>query len=519
MTWYVGDNSTNNGSFGMVFESVHIINVSNLVLTLQQKIDSSTNERDLLYYSKAIQQLRTGNVFVVNNITELPSAENNLGSLYYVSYDESVYFSSTLGWAQLYLNTSTALFTWGSNTCGRLGNGTLTCTCSPVREFYSATNWCQVSAGCCFTSSVKSNGEIWGWGVNSCGNLGDGTTVDKCSPVRELCYGTDWCQVSVGLVHTSALKNSGELWGWGRNPFSSIGDGTVTTKCSPVREICSATNWCQVSTNHSLHTAAIKTSGELWAWGLNTCGRLGDGTITQRCSPVREFCSATNWCQVSAGSLHTAAVKTSGELWGWGLNNPGAIGDGTITTRCSPVREICSATGWCQVSTGICNTAAVKTSGELWVWGLNFCGKLGDGTATNRCSPVREFCSATDWCQVSTNTGSVAVKTSGELWAWGRNLCGSVGDGTTVNKCSPVREICSATNWCQVCAGYNHTFAIKTSGQLWAWGNNSCGKLGDGTTIDKCSPVREVSSSSDWCQVSVGRYHTMAIKAIACICR
>jgi alpha-tubulin suppressor-like RCC1 family protein len=362
--------------------------------------------------------------------------------------------------------------------------------------------------------------QLWAWGNGQVGKLGNGTATSRCSPVREICNASNWCQVSAGSSITTAIKTSGELWVWGGGNCGQLGDGTVTAKCSPVREFCSATNWCQVSITCD-HVSAIKTSGELWVWGTNPFGQLGDGTITTRLSPVREFCSATDWCQVSTGKLHSAAVKTSGELWGWGSNNPGAMGDGSaLTARCSPVREICSATDWCQVSTGICNTAAVKTSGQLWMWGLNLCGGLGDGTTTDRCSPVREFCSATDWCQVSTNNGSIAIKTSGELWGWGRNLCGSVGDGTTINKCSPVREICSATNWCQVCAGYNHTFAIKTSGQLWAWGNNSCGKLGDGTcTIDKCSPVREVSSSSVWCQVSVGINHTAAIKVTTCICR
>jgi alpha-tubulin suppressor-like RCC1 family protein len=310
----------------------------------------------------------------------------------------------------------------------------------------------------------------------------------------------------------------GELWAWGSNRCGRLGDGIVATRCSPVREICSATNWCQVSAGYG-HTLGIKTSGELWAWGGSACGRLGDGTLTDKCSPIREFCSATNWCQVSVGNTHSAAIKTSGELWAWGSNRCGRLGDGTLTTRCSPVREICSATNWCQVSAGYGHTLGIKTSGELWAWGSNASGRLGDGTLTNRCSPVREFCSATDWCQVSAENATAAIKTSGELWAWGNNYCGRLGDGTLTTRCSPVREICSSTDWCQVSAGACHSAAIKTSGELWAWGGSACGRLGDGTLTTRCSPVREISSSTDWCQVSAGDRHTAVIKTITCVCR
>jgi alpha-tubulin suppressor-like RCC1 family protein len=364
------------------------------------------------------------------------------------------------------------------------------------------------------TLSVTS-GQLWAWGVNSCGNLGDGTTTNHCSPVREFSSATDWSQVSSGQAHTSAIKTNGELWLWGQNSLYQLGDGTAMNRCSPVREFCSATNWRQVSSGAS-HTSALKTSGEIWSWGINSAGRLGDGTATNRCSPVREFCSATNWCQVSAGGSNAAAIKTSGELWVWGANYGGRLGDGTATNRCSPVREFCSATNWCQVSAGNAQISAIKTSGELWGWGLNSptfnTGAIGDGTTTNRCSPVREFCSATDWCQVSAGSITSAVKTSGELWSWGRNLYGGLGNGTTISSCSPVREFCSATNWCQVTTASLNSAAVKTTGQIWSWGYNCAGRLGDGTTVNKCSPVREISSSTDWCQVSVGISHTAAVK-------
>jgi len=367
--------------------------------------------------------------------------------------------------------------------------------------------------------------QIWTWGTNFYGLLGDGAVYGRCSPVRERCSATDWCQVNVGRGHTAAIKTSGQLWTWGGNDCGGrLGDGTTVNKCSPVREICSATDWCQVSAG-GRHTAAIKTSGQLWSWGRNCAsfiasGSLGDGTVADRCSPVREFCSATDWCLVSAGFCHTAAIKTSGQLWSWGYNSSSRLGDGTATNRCSPVRERCSATDWCSVSAGNVHTAAIKTSGQIWAWGGNPCGQLGDGATLIRCSPVRERCSATDWCSV--NAGSyhtAAIKTSGQIWAWGSNACGRLGDGTTTDRCSPVRERCSATDWCSVSAGRYHTVAIKTSGQIWAWGGNFCGLLGDGTLTSRCSPVREFCSATDWCHVSSEWCHTAAIKISTCICR
>jgi alpha-tubulin suppressor-like RCC1 family protein len=353
--------------------------------------------------------------------------------------------------------------------------------------------------------------ELWSWGFG--GYLGDGTTVSKCSPVREITSSVDWCQVSAGNIHTSAIKYTGEIWSWGSGAFGIRGDGLSTDKCSPVREITSSTDWCQVS-GGIWHTNAVKATGEIWSWGRNT-GRLGDGTTVNKCSPVREISSSTNWCQVSAGDGHASAVKTTGEIWSWGSVG---LGDGTTVSKCSPVREISSSTNWCQVGAGSGFSSALKTTGEIWSWGCGAYGRLGNGATTNRCSPVQEISYSTNWCQVSAGLRHTsAIKTTGEIWSWGNNTCGALGDGrlgdgTTVDKCSPVREISSSTDWCQLGSGSYHTSALKTTGEIWSWGAGSSGRLGNGATTNRCSPVREISSSTDWCQVSGGTRHSSAIK-------
>jgi alpha-tubulin suppressor-like RCC1 family protein len=346
--------------------------------------------------------------------------------------------------------------------------------------------------------------QMWTWGRNICGPLGDNTVTNRSSPVREITSSVTWCQTSAGSAFTSAIKTDSTLWTWGYNVQGQLGDNTVTSRSSPVREITSSTTWCQTSAGNS-HNSALKTDGTLWTWGYNGCGRLGDNTVTSRSSPVREITSSTTWCQTSSGSFHTSALKTDGTLWSWGNNYCGMLGDTTVTNRSSPVREITSSTTWRQTSAGKGITiSAVKTDGTLWSWGCNRCGQLGDNTVTNRSSPVREISSSTTWCQTSASAWTSAIKTDGTLWSWGFNQCGQLGINNTGLLSSPGREITNSTTWCQTSAGSNHNTAIKTDGTLWTWGFNDCGVLGDNTVTNRSSPVREISSSTAWCQTSAG---------------
>jgi alpha-tubulin suppressor-like RCC1 family protein len=377
-------------------------------------------------------------------------------------------------------------------------------------------NCCWFSLDGKFVAGYKPFSRVFSWGFGTCGGLGDGTLVAKSSPVQEISVSTNWCQVAAGDSHSSAVKVDGTLWSWGSGNCGRLGDGVLANKCSPVQEISSSTNWCQVSAGGRI-SAAIKTEGTLWSWGQGTCGRLGDGTLVAKCSPVQELCSSENWCQVSGAEFHSAAVKTDGTLWSWGGNANGLLGDGTIVTRTSPVQEISASTNWCQVSAGNFHSSAVKTEGTLWGWGQGTCGRLGDGTLVAKSSPVQEISGSTDWCQVSAGFNhSAAVKTDGTLWSWGSGACGRLGDGVLANKCSPVQEISASTNWCQVSAASQRSSAIKLDGTLWGWGRNYCGVLGDGTIVDKCSPAQEISGTNNWRQVSGGGFHSAAsdIRAI-----
>jgi alpha-tubulin suppressor-like RCC1 family protein len=173
-----------------------------------------------------------------------------------------------------------------------------------------------------------------------------------------------------------------------------------------------------------------------------------------------------------------------------GANRFGELGTGEGYTS-SPV-QVGSLTDWDHVSSGSNHTHAIKTDGTLWAWGRNsFYGILGDGTTVDKSSPV-QIGSLTDWALLSKNWGSLhsaAIKTDGTLWTWGYNVQGQLGDGTTVNKSSPV-QIGSLTDWANVSVGAYTCWAIKTDGTLWAWGNGGNGILGDGTTVNKSSPVQ-----------------------------
>ena len=183
--------------------------------------------------------------------------------------------------------------------------------------------------------------------------------------------------------------------------------------------------------------------------------------------PTLEIMSTAS-LMVSAGGSHSVVIKPDGTLWAWGSNWTGQLGDGTTTNRHSPVR-IGTASNWSSVSAGGSHILGIRTDGTLWAWGNNDYAQLGDGTTTRRHSPVR-IGTATNWASVSANTNhSVGIRVDGTLWAWGGNFHGQLGDGTTTNRHSPVR-IGTATNWANVSAAQWHTVAIRADGTLWAWG-------------------------------------------------
>ncbi|OXB94733.1 RCC1 domain-containing protein [Parageobacillus galactosidasius] len=335
------------------------------------------------------------------------------------------------------------------------------------------------------TVVINKNNELWAWGYNGFGQLGDGTTENRNTPTR-IGTDTDWKQVAAGGNHTIAIKNDGSLWAWGHNSSGQLGDGTTTNKATPTR-IGTDTDWKQVAAGYS-HTVAIKNDGSLWAWGHNSSGQLGDGTTTNKATPTR-IGTDTDWKQVACGQYHTVAIKNDGSLWAWGYNNYGQLGDGTTTTHRSTPTKIGTNTNWKQVAAGGNHTIAIKNDGSLWAWGYNYYGQLGDGTTVNKTTPTR-IGTDTDWKQVACGYDhTVAIKNDGSLWAWGYNGSGRLGDGTTINKYTPTR-IGTDTDWKQVAAGSSHTVAIKLTLDVYGWGNNNYGQLGDGTTTNRNTPTK-----------------------------
>lgn len=352
--------------------------------------------------------------------------------------------------------------------------------------------------------------ELWVWGLNTAGRLGDGTTISQSSPVQTIVGGTTWASINDTQYDVSAaIKSDGTLWLWGNNA-SYGGLGVSGSALSSPTQVGGA-EWKQVSCSDD-STAAIKIDGTAWCWGRNNQGQLGDGTTVNKSSPVQVISGGTTWRHISVSDDVTAAIKADGTLWTWGNGTWGGLGDGTTVSKSSPVQTIAAGISWVHVTAGLGrNVAAIKQDGTLWVWGANGWGQLGDGTTVNKSSPVQTIVGGTGWKQVSMSLAVGAVRTDGTLWMWGYNQNGELGDGTTIYRSSPVQTIAAGTMWKQVSCGNMHTAAIKLDGTLWTWGYNGSGRLGDGTTVSRSSPVQIVSGTDTWKVVSAGFSKTLAI--------
>jgi len=377
-----------------------------------------------------------------------------------------------------------------------------------------------IAAGRQHSAALKEDGTVWTWGENGFGQLGDDTHDDRYAPVQVLGPGGTGFLAGVKAIssvssHTTALKEDGTVWAWGYNYYGWLGDGTTSSRSTPVQVLGPGgagflTGVKAVAAGYQ-HTVAVKNDGIVWAWGRNEDGQLGDNTTTDRLTPVQVLGPGgagflTGVKAVTAGWYFTAALKEDGTVWAWGYNFKGVLGDDTTTDRLTPVQVLGPEgagflTGVKAVDAGSHHMVALKEDGTVWAWGSNTDGSLGNGSAASWWTPVQVLDLDGDGYLTgvkAVTAGSyctMALKEDGTVLAWGNNDNGRLGDGTDGFSTIPVQVLGPGgagflTEVMAVSAGYSHSMALKNDGTVWAWGKNEDGRLGDDTTTERWTPVQ-----------------------------
>ncbi|MBI2345371.1 MAG: Ig-like domain-containing protein [Deltaproteobacteria bacterium] len=401
--------------------------------------------------------------------------------------------------------TDGTVWTWGFNSNGQLGDGATTDRNTPVRVSNLGSVQ-SVGAGNLFSLAVRSDGTVWSWGANNTNQLGDGTTTDRTTPVQ-VSNLASITAVAAGLNHALALLSDGTIRAWGFNGNGRLGDGTTTDRATSI-QVSSLTNITAIECGGS-HSLALRNDGTVWAWGLNASGQLGDGSITQRTTPV-QVSNLTGAIAIAAGLNNSVALKSDGTVWAWGTNTNNQLGDGTATQRTTPV-QVSGLTGVTAIAVGDNFGLAYKADGTVWGWGYNSSGQLGDGTRTNRAIPVRSASVPAVTNIIAGGSHALAIKTDRSIIAWGYNFYGQLGDGSATYAAyrpNAVRNLSAVTT---MATGGRHSLARTSDGKVWTWGVNQNGQLGNGTTTDHSVPA-SVSSLTGIIDVAAGGKFSVALK-------
>jgi len=356
------------------------------------------------------------------------------------------------------------------------------------------------------------NDQTYAWGANSYGQLGNNGTNNSSLPTSVLGSGAlsskTVVAVSAGSFHSLALCADGTLAAWGRNDFGQLGDNSTTSSSVPVgitnSGALSGKTVVAISAGY-YHNLALCSDGTVVAWGQNTYGQLGDGSKTNRSVPVAVSAagglSGKTVSGIAAGYYHNLAQCTDGSLVAWGRNTYGQLGNNSTTDISTPVditrSGVLNGLSVAQFAAGSDHSLVLCTDGSLAAWGRNNYGQLGEGSGAN--SSVAVEVDSTDVLAgkivTSISAGgwhNLALCSDGTLAAFGRNTSGQLGDGSTANSGLPMMANLSGLGGkaiAAVQAANGHSLALCTDGSIYAWGSNSNGQLGNGGTTSSSLPV------------------------------
>lgn len=347
------------------------------------------------------------------------------------------------------------------------------------------TRFAVVSAGADYSCAVTAAGALWCWGANGDGQLGDGTRTDHSSPVRVGVPGGVVTAVSAGAYHTCATDPAGVLWCWGANGDGQLGTGDRVDRLRPAR-VAAVPARVVSAVARTWHTCAVLATSRVLCWGRNSVGQLGTGDTRDRLLPTAVD-TTEGFQSVTGGADHTCALTVGGQVRCWGWNLWGQVGDGTTTDRASPTPTVGLAGRVVALASRSWHTCALTETGRLYCWGFNQFGELGDDSTANAARPVTVV-AAPPATQVSVGIDhTCALSRPGVAYCWGRNNTGQLGEGTTRERPTPVRASQLGADLMTLSAGGYHTCATDRVGALTCVGWDAFDQLGPsaGTAPDR----------------------------------
>lgn len=323
------------------------------------------------------------------------------------------------------------------------------------------------------------------WGINSYGQLGDGTTAPSLVPVNVVGLTSGVKHLGLGDMHSCAVLDAGSVKCWGSNYYGQLGTGNTTNSSVPVN-VTGLPSVASVSGGF-YHTCVLTAAGGVMCWGYNANGQLGNGSTAQSSYPVNVTGLSSGVAGLDAGANFNCVLTVNGGVKCWGYNLQGQLGNNTTNSSSIPLDVSGLTSGVSKISAGL-SACAVTTGGAAKCWGTNVDGLLGDGTTTSRYAPTTVMGLSSGVTSITTSYfNSCAVMASGGVKCWGRNGQGQLGAGSTINSSTPVDVVGLTEPVTMVSVAQNTVCAITVTNSTKCWGYSY--GLGNGSSTSSYYPV------------------------------
>ncbi len=491
MVMYGQSGLNTNGQLGddTLYQRLNIVSIGEVALRTEEMI-----------MQIVINKEKQINTYIDDTFNVYLDKTRNVGELEYTVLDESIVRVDNTGKVSA-IGLGETIVRIKDKT-----NGLETATTIKVIKDQEDTKYePMVAGGAAFSSALKADGTVWTWGQNNYGQLGHNDAVTTEEPAQVVGKNgigklEDIKMIAAGQNHMLALKKDGTVYAWGLNNYGQLGDNSQITKYAPVQVLGEdgigvLENIVYIAAGQN-YSAAINAKGEVYTWGFNTNGQLGDGTSTHKYTPVRVKANLTGILQIACGANHMLALKTDGSVYVWGYNTNGQLSDNTFTKRTIPVKMLETADEFVKDAVAVeasnTNSYVLKADGTVISAGYGANGYLGNGVNDGNVKqqlPVNVLDNETSEpirnikaIRAGQNTIYALTKT-GNVYAWGLGTSAQIGNNELLTKTKAV-NVQNGTGTDKLSeilylgAGGLHGFAVENNGYLQVWGNNNQKQLG-----------------------------------------